>query len=137
MAAEVFLDTNVFVYAFDVSEPLKRERARDLISGARWFVSWQVVQEFSNVALHRFEVPMVPEDLSEYLELVMWPRCAVFPSPEIHLKALEIHRDLQYRFYDCLMVSAALAGGAKTLYSEDLQHGRLIGPIRVENPFAF
>lgn len=136
MRAEVFLDTNVFVYAFDASEPLKRERARSLIRRERWFASWQVIQEFANVALHRFEVPLLPEDLADYLDLVLWPRCTVLPSPGIHAKALEIHRELQYRYYDSLMVAAALVGGAKILYSEDLQHGRTIGPLRIENPFV-
>ena len=39
MPAEVFLDTNVFVYAFDASAPAKRERAKtliDLIEGGRF-----------------------------------------------------------------------------------------------------
>jgi len=136
MPAEVFLDTNVFVYAFDASAPAKRERAKTLIRGTNWFASWQILQEFANVALHRFEVPLRPDDLSEYLDLVLWPRCRVLPSPAIHKKALEIHRKLQYRLYDSLVVASALAGGATILYSEDLQHGRSIGPMRIENPFA-
>ena len=136
MPAEVFLDTNVFVYAFDASAPAKREHAKALIREARWFASWQVIQEFANVALHRFEVPLRPDDLSEYLDLVLWPRCRVLPSPAIQKKALEIHRKLQYRLYDSLVVASALAGGATILYSEDLQHGRTIGPMRVENPFG-
>ena len=135
MSAEFFLDTNVIVYAFDQSAPQKREKARSLVFGDRWITSWQVVQEFANVALHRFKVPMLPRDLSEYLEVVMWPHCQLFPSQEIYRKALEIHRDLQYRFYDSLIVSAALASGAKILYSEDLQHGRTLGSLRIENPF--
>jgi predicted nucleic acid-binding protein len=136
MPAEVFFDTNVFVYAFDTSAPAKRERSRELIRSGGWFVSWQVVQEFTNVALHRFEVPMRTEDLADYLELVLWPRCTVRPSPAIHAKALEIHRHLQYRFYDALMVASALAGGATVFCSEDLQHGRTIGTLRIENPFT-
>lgn len=135
MPAEVFLDTNVFVYAFDAANPLKRERARSLIRDGGWVASWQVVQEFANVALHRFEVPLLPEDLAQYLELVLWPRCAVLPSEAVYRTALEIHRDLQHRFYDSLVVSAALASGAEILYSEDLQHGRTIGPLKIENPF--
>ncbi|MEI8313451.1 MAG: PIN domain-containing protein [Verrucomicrobiota bacterium] len=136
MPAEVFLDTNVFVYAFDASAPAKRDRAKVLIREAHWFVSWQIIQEFANVALHRFEIPLRPDDLSEYLDLVLWPRCRVLPSPTIQKKALEIHRKLQYRLYDSLVVASALAGGATILYSEDLQHGRTIGPMRIENPFA-
>ena len=135
MPAEVFLDTNVFVYSFDASAPAKRKCAKTLIQGPNWFASWQIIQEFANVALHRFEVPLRPEDLSDYLELVLWPRCRALPSQAIQQKALEIHRKFQYRLYDSLIVASALAGGATILYSEDLQHGRHIGPMRIENPF--
>lgn len=136
MSAEVFLDTNVVVYSFDATAPQKRARARKILGGSGWFVSWQVVQEFANVALHRFEVPLRAGDLREYLDLVLWPGCRVFPSSGVFAKALEIHSRFQYRLYDSLIVASALAGGASILYSEDLQHGQMIGPLRIENPFA-
>jgi predicted nucleic acid-binding protein len=134
-AAKTFLDTNVIIYAFDPAAPAKQARAADIIRGRGWVVSWQVIQEFANVALHRFEVPLGAEDLSDYLEWVLWPRCLVFPSPEIHRKAIAIHDELGFRFYDSLIVASALCAGMEVLFSEDLQHGQLIGPLRVENPF--
>ena len=135
-AAKIFLDTNIIVYAFDPSAPAKLTRAAEIIRGRGWVVSWQVIQEFANVALHRFEVPFAPADLAEYLELVLWPRCAVYPSPDIHRKAIDIHEAFGFRYYDALIVAGALACGTETLFSEDLQSGQRIGPLRVENPFA-
>jgi predicted nucleic acid-binding protein len=135
MSAEVFLDTNVVVYSFDAAAPGKRERAREILRRGGWFVSWQVLQEFANVALHRFEVPLRSGDLQEYLDLALWPKCRVFPSGAVYGKALEIHSRFQYRLYDSLIVASALAGGASVLYSEDLQDGQMIGPLRIENPF--
>lgn len=135
MNAEVFLDTNIIVYSFDGNSPKKRDVARKLMEREKWMVSWQTVQEFSNVALHRFEVPMKSEDLADYLELVLWPRCRVFPSVAIYQKALEIHRKIGYRFYDSLIVSSALAGGASILYSEDMESDRKIGALQIQNPF--
>ena len=41
-----------------------------------------------------------------------------------------------YRFYDSLIVAGALASGARTLYTEDLQSGRELRGLRIENPFA-
>lgn len=38
-------------------------------------------------------------------------------------------------FWDALIVEAALAAGADTLLTEDLQHGREIEGLRVHNPF--
>jgi predicted nucleic acid-binding protein len=136
MNAEFFLDTNVVAYAFDTSAPLKRSRARELMSKSNWVVSWQVIQEFSNLALHKFASRMTPADLTEYLDLVLWPHCTVLPGPEIYRSATTLHSQTQYRFYDCLIVSAALASGASVLLSEDLQEGRVIGGLTIRNPFS-
>lgn len=38
-------------------------------------------------------------------------------------------------FYEALIVAAAQEAGCDVLYSEDLQHGRVFGALRVENPF--
>ena len=136
MSVKVFLDTNVVAYAFDATAPAKRQRAREIMDGREWGVSWQVVQEFANLALHRFAVPMKPADVADYLDLVLWPRCSVLPSLNLYRTAAMLHAQTQYRYYDCLIVAAALASGAAVLWSEDLQHGRTVGSLRIENPFA-
>ena len=54
MSARFFLDTNLFVYRFDHDAPTKARRATQLICEAvvkrAGIVSYQVVQEFFNVA---------------------------------------------------------------------------------------
>lgn len=135
MPADVFLDTNVLVYSFDADSPAKQRKAKELLAGSGWFVSWQVIQEFSSVALHRFKVPLVPQDLSDYLTLKLWPRCRILPSEVILTKALAIHARYGFRYYDSLVVASAVAGGAKTLFSEDLQHGQSIDSLTIQNPF--
>jgi predicted nucleic acid-binding protein len=129
------LDTNVVAYVFDPDADQKRERAKAILKGTDWLVSWQVVQEFANLARHRFAVPMKPADLADYLGLVLWPRCRILPSMEIYRAALEIHTKTQYRIYDSLIVASAIVSGAKQLYSEDLQAGRVIGGVEIVNPF--
>ena len=136
MSAEYFLDTNILVYAFDQKEDSKREKALSLTkAGAPWMISWQVVQEFCSVARHRFAVPLDLEFLGAYLELFLLPHCKVMPSGQIYQKALQIQQETQYRFYDSLIVAAALESGASIPYSGDLQHGRTIGHLRIANPF--
>ena len=140
MPAEFFLDTNVFVYTFDASAPAKSARARDLVRTAletgKGVISWQVAQEFLNVALHRFERPLTPRELADYLDEVLAPLCHVHPSPELFRDALAIHTETGFRFYDSLVVAGASAAGVRTLYTEDLQSGREIRGLRIENPFA-
>jgi predicted nucleic acid-binding protein len=140
MPAEFFLDTNVLVYTFDASAPAKRARARELVRRAletgKGAVSWQVAQEFLNVALHRFERPLTPREAAEYLDEVLAPLCHVLPSPELYRDALAIHTETGFRFYDALIVAGALASGARTLYTEDMQSGRQLRNLRIEDPFG-
>ena len=49
--------------------------------------------------------------------------------------AIKRSRTDQLSFRDALIIEAALAGGALHLYSEDLQDGRIIAGMRIENPF--
>lgn len=140
MSAEYFLDTNVLVYSFDEAAPAKRDTARKLIAVAlrqgTGLISWQVVQEFLNVALHKWEVPMSLADALEYMHGTLEPLCSIFPSPTLWSTALSLQTHSQYRFYDCLIVAAAMQSGAKILYSEDLQAGRQLGGLEIRNPFG-
>lgn len=140
MSVEYFMDTNVFIYAFSPHEPAKKARAASLIRSALsdsiGVISSQVVQEFINVAVHKPVASVPPTLLLDYMDHVLHPLCRVMPSPSLYLKAIQLHRDTQYRFYDCLIVAAALESGAKILYSEDLQNGRSFGEMKIVNPFA-
>jgi predicted nucleic acid-binding protein len=136
MSAEVFLDTNILVYCFDSTNPEKQKISRELVARNNWVVSWQVVQEFSSVALHKFRTPLKSADLADYIELRLWPRCRVLPSEAILRKAATIYERYGFRFYDSLIIASALASGATTLLSEDLQHGQRIDSLEFPNPFV-
>ena len=51
------------------------------------------------------------------------------------LEALDIEARYQVSFRDALVVRAAQAAGAETLYSEDLSDGQRYAGIIVVNPF--
>ena len=139
MSADYFLDTNLLIYSFDEKAPVKREKSRHLIASAIrngcGTLSWQVVQEFLNVALHKWEKPMSQADAISYLGSTLEPLCTIYPTPSLWHSALLIQTQTQYRFYDSLIVAAALQAGVKILYSEDLQAGRRFGTMEIQNPF--
>ncbi len=140
MSGRFFLDTNIFVYTFDTTAPAKAKKAAQLIrrgadTGAG-IISYQVVQEFFNVALRRFVHPMSAAEAEQYLITIFRPLLAVHSSPAIYLEALRIAEKARIAWYDALIVAAAVEGGCDTLYSEDLQHGWKFGELRIENPFA-
>ena len=140
MSARFFLDTNIFVYTFDYSAPLKSRRATQLIkrasdSGAG-IVSYQVVQEFFNVAFRRLQPPMTAAEAEQYLITVFRPLMAVHSSPALFMEGLRIAAKHRLPWYDSLIIAAAVEGQCELLYSEDFQQGRSIEGLRIENPFS-
>ena len=139
-AGTVFLDTNIFVYAFLASEPRKRAKAVELIEtslgSGRGSISYQVMQEFANVARKKFATRLSADDCKAFMDAAMQPLMRVASSTELVHTAMDLQDELKYSFYDCLMLAAALQAGAGTLYTEDLQHWQLVrGFLRIVNPF--
>jgi predicted nucleic acid-binding protein len=138
-AARHFLDTNILVYTFDLASPQKARRAEDLVHNAlasgNGIISYQVAQEFISVARRLFSAAMSFEELEKYWERTLRPLLVIHSSPALFVRAIDVCRANQLSWYDALIVSAALHGGCKVLYSEDLQHGRRFGDLVVENPF--
>jgi predicted nucleic acid-binding protein len=134
-----FLDTNVLVYAHDRSEAHKQAIAQELLS-ALWqtrtgVLSTQVLQEFYVVVTRQFDPPMRRAAAREIVALYgEWP--VVRPDLALLLAASKLEERHAFSFWDALVVEAARRGGATRLLTEDLQAGRRIGDIRIENPFA-
>lgn len=134
-----FIDTNVFVYSFDETAPRKREAARELIETAmrtgRGMISFQVIQEFSSVALKKFSAPFTVAELREYLRTVLAPLCEVQSSFGLYETCLSIREQTSYSFYDALILAAAVEGGCRVLHTEDLRDGQEVAGVTIRNPF--
>lgn len=140
MSAEVFIDTNIFIYQLDSTDPHKHRIAerivRDALAGRNACISFQVVQECLNTVLRKAEVRLSPEAALNYLDLVLAPLMQVPASIALYERALDVQRRWKFSFYDSLIVAAALAAGCTRLLSEDLQHGQHIEALTVQNPFG-
>ncbi len=139
MNDKFFLDTNIFIYSLDRRDTRKQQIADGLVFKALdtgdGVVSFQVVQEFFNVALKRMATPMTLESADRYLAKVFMQMLGVYPSHALISEALRLHATTQMHWYDSLIVCAARSAGCAVLYSEDLQHGQRFGSLRVVNPF--
>lgn len=140
MSAKFFLDTNVFVYAFNNESPGKASKASELIRKAlkerQGVISTQVIQEFLNVATRKFSKPLTVPDCKQYLSAVLLPLCTVFPDEYLYREALDIQVETGYSFCDCLILAGADRSGCGIVFSEDLQAGRLVKNLEIVNPFA-
>jgi len=134
-----FLDTNVFIYSADQTDPGKARRAQKLIADAvnhgNGVSSFQVIQEFINVVLRRFAKQLHIADVERYLATVFGSMLIVHSSFALYSSAL--HHQSRYRlsWYDALIVAAAVEANCKILCSEDLQNGQRFGSMTVKNPF--
>ena len=139
MSDRVFLDTNIFVYTFDLNAPAKAAKAASLIRSAlqsqNGFISYQVVQEFFNVALRRFAQPMSAADAVQYLGTVLRPMLRIHSSQALFAEALNVQASAGLSWFDSIIVASALQAGCTRLLTEDLQHGRRFGSLCIENPF--
>jgi predicted nucleic acid-binding protein len=138
-ADKVFVDANVLVYAHDVSAGNKRDvahtRIADLWKTETGVLSTQVLQEFFVITTRKLPKPLdVPTAEKAVIDLLQWD---VVVNDERSIPgAIELLRRYALSFWDALVLHAALQAGAKTLLSEDFQHGQEIRGTRIENPFV-
>lgn len=134
-----FIDTNIFVHSFDQTAPAKARIASQIIRKAlatqKGVISFQVVQEFLNVALRRFARPMNTSEAEQYFTVTLRPLLTIHSSPALYLEALHLQSRHKLSWYDSLIVAAAQQAQCEVLLSEDLQHGQKFGSLRIENPF--
>ena len=134
----VFLDTNIIIYAYDISAGDKHEIAKkimiDLWDSGSGVLSTQVLQEFFINATQKIPKPLDIELAKEIVnDFLKWD--VVINDGESILEAIEIHKKYKYSFWDSMIIMAAISNGCVTLLSEDLSDGQNIGSVKIKNPF--
>ncbi len=138
-ANKFFLDTNIIAYTFDKTATRKQAIAQQLLECAlknQGIISFQVIQEFMNLALRKFAPAMSHKQAHNYLQAVLLPICDYYPSDSFYKRGLDIQNRWRFSWYDSLIITAALESDCKVLYSEDLQHVQKIETLTVQNPFS-
>jgi predicted nucleic acid-binding protein len=135
----VFVDTNVLVYAHDASETARQPIAQAVLtelwrsrSGA---LSTQVLQEYYVVATRKFDPRLSRREARELVDAYSTWQLVLIDVPLI-LAASELEERHTLSFWDALIVEAARRAGATRLVTEDLQAGRWIAGMLIDNPFA-
>ena len=129
--ARAFLDTNIIVYAF-VDDP-RSVVAQELLK-ERCDTSVQALNEFTHVARRKLGMSWTEIRAATRAVTALCGTITTI-SLETHIQALVLAEQYRFSTYDALMIASALGGGSDLFYSEDLQHGQAIGPLRIVNPF--
>ena len=137
MSPLVFVDTNVLVYAYDASDPLKNNRAREwrtrLWQQRRGRTSIQVLSEYYATLSRKLRVSadVAWDEASAYFA---WRPLALDES--VLRRAREVQRRYQLSWWDSMIVAAAQAQDCLVLLTEDLQDGMAFGTLAVRSPFS-
>ena len=134
MHGRIFADTNILVYAFSKSTDGKKEIAIRILDDLQLTISTQVIREFIHVGTTKYR-QSIDEILGDVGNITDAADIVVEDMSLID-KAIELHRQYKFGFYDCLIIAAALVSECNVLYSEDMQHRQVIeGTLTIVNPF--
>ncbi|QKZ12191.1 PIN domain-containing protein [Spirosoma sp. KUDC1026] len=134
MSASYFVDTNVLIYCYAVTEPDKQRKAWQAVASEGRQISTQVLQEIANTLRRKFKKDWLEIDTT-LQEIVN--QFIVHKNTESTVRdAIRLANRYGYSFYDSLILAAALESGCSVLYSEDMQAEQLIdGVLTIRNPF--
>lgn len=135
---DYFLDTNILVYAYDLSAGLKHTLAAQLVEecweNQNGCLSLQVLQEFFVTVTRKIIMPLDHQTARQIVaDLTQWRLHT--PKASDLLQAIDLQQIYQLVFWDALVVQSAASMGCKQLFSEDLNHGQVYGIVQVINPF--
>jgi predicted nucleic acid-binding protein len=133
-----FFDTNVLAYLFDNDAPEKKVAAQALIekeaAAGQLVISTQVLQELYVTITRKLSDPLPEKEAEEVIRhFSSFPVIGIDPGHI--LGAIARSRLHRFSFWDSLIIESALSSGAETLFTEDLQDGRTVDGLRIQNPF--
>lgn len=136
MNVDVFLDTNILVYAHDANAGEKHDRAKALVE-AFWknretpSLSVQVIQELHvNLTRRGVDAERSAGIVERYLS---WR--VLDNTRHLLRQAFTEQQRWQLSFWDALILAAARRAGVSKLWSEDFNVGQDYGGIVIVNPF--
>jgi len=135
MKDSAFLDSNIFLYAFDARDVEKQNISREILFNKQnKFISLQVINEVSNNLLRKFKLNN--KMIAKYIKSAYSRYEVLDINEEVFLFACNLRDDYNLSYYDSLIVSVAFLSGCSILYSEDMQNGLIIyRRLKIINPY--
>jgi predicted nucleic acid-binding protein len=132
-----FIDANILLYSIsrDPSEARKRDIAEGILDRSEGVMSVQVLQEFYVQATRATRKDALNHEIAVGL-IETWTRFTILEltMPTL-MAALEIKKKHRFSYWDSAIIAAARMAGCRTLYSEDMSHGRDVDGVLILDPF--
>jgi predicted nucleic acid-binding protein len=140
------VDTNILVYRFDPRFPDKQAIAtrllrqgleRDDVRLAHQSIVEFVAAVMRPLGKGKHATPLLSQaDAVREAEELLAQFPVLYPSDDVVRAALRGMGAYQLSWFDAHLWAYAECNDLEQLVSEDFQHGRLYGRVRVHNPFA-
>jgi predicted nucleic acid-binding protein len=137
------VDTNILVYRCDPRDPAKREAAREVLREGEMSgdlrIPHQSLVEFVDSAtrLRGQAAPiMTLEAATRQAELFMVQFPVLYPNDHVFRMALYGIATYRLPWFDAHLWAYAEHYGLAEILSEDFEHGRRYGGVRIRNPFV-
>ena len=135
------IDTNIIAYAYDVSEPLKREKCLNFVKKAfngekEAFITNQILGELFVTLTKNFKKPLEKEDaqliISSIINSKTWVK--INYSHKTIEKAIILSKEYNLPFWDCLISATMIENNIFTIYTENEKDFKNIVGIKAINP---
>jgi len=136
------LDSNLLVYAFDISEKKKHMIAKEMLNkcfmeNAKFAVSTQNLSEFFVIVTKKITSPIPPMEAAEIVKNII--KFNGFIKIEPNKECIETAMDLAIKtntsYWDALIAATMLQNNIFTIYTENLKDFSKIKNIQIKNPF--
>ncbi len=136
------VDTNVLVYRFDIQSPEKQAIAeefllRGIVDGSLRLPHQAIVEFYSAVTrpLPGRGPLLLPEEARRETEELLNEFAVLYPNDTVVRTAVRGAAAYGLSWLDAHLWAYAEVFGLSDLFSEDFQHNRRYGTVRIVNPF--
>jgi len=135
MKDKIFIDSNIFLYAFNDDDIDKQKIATKTIMSENnsCYISLQVINEVSNNMLRKLK--FTNTEIKDFINDSYKRYNIADITKETFLLACDVRDKYNISYYDSLILSSAINSKCNILYSEDMQHNQKIEDLTIINPF--
>ncbi|MGB8646110.1 MAG: PIN domain-containing protein [Anaerolineae bacterium] len=136
----ILIDTNLLLYAYDVTEPGRSGRAQAMLDQLKGTglgrLSVQCLAEFFSISTRKLKPPLTRAQALTQIALMGEAYPVLDLTLAIVLEATRGARDHQLAYYDAQIWATAKLNQIPVIFSEDFPSADVLEGVRFVNPFA-
>ncbi|MFO0968986.1 MAG: PIN domain-containing protein [Gemmataceae bacterium] len=133
------VDSNVFIYRVDPSDPIKQAKAKALLKGlprTSTVLLWQVLGEVTRFLRYwQDQGNITRAAFVRYATVVARFFPLALPTSAVFDEAISLSGRFSLSHWDSMLLGACKVAGVTTLYTEDMGAPTVVDGIQLINPF--